>query len=40
MPIPLQTTGMAAGGWNRRDTAFVAAGAIAGLIVAAIIVWA
>jgi serine/threonine-protein kinase len=40
MPIPVQTTGMAAGGWNRRDTAFVAAGAIAGIIAAAIIVWA
>jgi serine/threonine protein kinase len=40
MPISLQTTIMAGGGWNRRDTAFVAAGAIAGLIVAALIVWA
>jgi len=40
MPITLQTTVMAGGGWNRRDTAFVAAGAIAGLIVAALIVWA
>jgi serine/threonine-protein kinase len=40
MPLTLQTTGTAAGGWNRRDTAFVAGGAIAGLIVAAIIVWA
>ncbi len=40
MPLTMQTTMMAGGGWNRRDTAFVAAGAIAGLIVAAIIVWA
>ncbi len=40
MPLALQTTIMAGGGWSRRDTAFVAAGAIAGLIVAAIIVWA
>jgi hypothetical protein len=38
MPLALQNTGPASGGWNRRDTAFVAAGAIAGLIVAAIIV--
>ncbi len=40
MPLSLQTRGVAGGGWIRRDTAFVAAGAIAGLIVAAIIVWA
>jgi serine/threonine protein kinase len=40
MPLTLQTTVMAGGGWNRRDTAFVAACAIAGLIVAALIVWA
>jgi hypothetical protein len=40
MPITLQTTILAGGGWNRRDTAFVAASAIAGLIVAALIVWA
>jgi serine/threonine-protein kinase len=40
MPLSLQRAFMAGGGWNRRDTAFVAAGAIAGLIVAAIIVWA
>jgi serine/threonine-protein kinase len=40
LPLTLQGAVMAGGGWNRRDTAFVAAGAIAGLIVAAIIVWA
>jgi len=40
MPLASQTTVMTAGSWTRRDTAFVAAGAIAGLIVAAIIVWA
>jgi serine/threonine protein kinase len=38
LPLTLQAAVMAGGGWNRRDTAFVAAGAIAGLIVAAIIV--
>ena len=40
MPLNLQNPAMAPGGWSRRDTVFVAAGAIAGLIVAAIIVWA
>ena len=40
LPLTLQTTPSGAGGWNRRDTAFVAAGAVAGLIVAAIIVFA
>jgi len=41
LPLSMQTTAMAmSGGWKRRDTVFVAAGAIAGLIVAALIVWA
>jgi len=40
MPLNLQNPALAPGGWSRRDTVFVAAGAIAGLIVAAIIVWA
>ena len=41
LPITMQTTAMVmSGGWRRRDTLFVAAGAIAGLVVAAIIVWA
>jgi hypothetical protein len=41
LPVTMQTTAMVlSGGWRRRDTAFVAAGALAGLIVAALIVWA
>jgi hypothetical protein len=40
-PVTMQTTAMViGGGWKRRDTAVVAAGALAGLIVAAIIVFA
>ncbi len=39
LPLTMQTTAMAmSGGWKRRDTAIVAAGAVAGLIVAALIV--
>jgi len=41
LPITMQTTAMVmSGGWTQRDTAVVAAGAIAGLIVAALVVWA
>ncbi len=41
LPLSMQTTAMAmSGGWKPRDTLFVVAGAIAGLIVAALIVWA
>jgi hypothetical protein len=41
VPITMQTTAMVMhGGWNRRDTAVVVAGALIGLIVAAIIVFA
>lgn len=41
LPLTMQTTANAmSGGWKQRDTAIVAAGAIAGLIVAALIVWA
>jgi serine/threonine-protein kinase len=37
-PLTLQNPVLAPGGWTRRDTALVAAAAIAGLVVAAIIV--
>ncbi len=41
LPLTMQTTAMVmAGGWKQRDTAIVAAGAVAGLVVAALIVWA
>ncbi|HZN87171.1 MAG TPA: protein kinase [Burkholderiales bacterium] len=41
LPLTMQTTAMVmAGGWKQRDTVVVAAGAVAGLIVAALIVWA
>jgi hypothetical protein len=41
LPITMQTTAMVmSGGWRRRDTLFVAAGAVAGLVVAVLIVWA
>ena len=38
MPFPSQPTHAAAGGWKQRDTVVIVAGAIAGLIVAALIV--
>jgi serine/threonine-protein kinase len=40
LPFPLQATHPAVGGWKPRDTLIVVAGAIAGLIVAALIVLA
>jgi serine/threonine protein kinase len=40
MPYPLQPVRAAAGGWKQRDTVVIVAGAIAGLIVAALIVLA
>jgi serine/threonine-protein kinase len=40
LPFPLQATHPAAGGWRPRDTLIVIAGAVAGLIVAALIVLA
>jgi serine/threonine-protein kinase len=41
VPVTMQTTAMVVrAGWSRRDTAVVAAGAVVGLIVAAIIVLA
>ena len=40
LPFPLQAAHAAAGGWKRRDTLIVVAGAVAGLIVAALIVLA
>jgi serine/threonine-protein kinase len=41
LPITMQTTAMAmSGGWRRRDTLIVAGSALAGLVVAALIVWA
>lgn len=40
MPYPLQPARAAASGWKRRDTVVIVAGAIAGLIVAALIVLA
>jgi len=38
MPLTMQTTRASAGGWQPRDTLVVAAGALAGLIAAAVIV--
>jgi eukaryotic-like serine/threonine-protein kinase len=40
MPFPAQPTHTATGGWKRRDTVVIVAGAIAGLLVAALIVLA
>ena len=40
LPFPLQATHPAAGGWKPRDTLIVVAGAVAGLLVAALIVLA
>ena len=38
MPLTMQSSPGRAGGWNARDTLAVAAGALAGLIAAAVIV--